>query len=73
MPKKIIVFFLLFAFILSSGFGCKTNNQVTKEALEPITLNYWRVFDGQDAFAEIIQKYNAIHPNIKTKLPKITL
>ena len=71
MPKKIIVFFLLFAFILSSGFGCKTNNQVTKEALEPITLNYWRVFDGQDAFAEIIQKYNAIHPNIKINYRKL--
>lgn len=71
MHKKVIILALLIIFILSSGFGCKTANQETKAALEPITLTYWRVFDGEDAFVEIIKKYNALHPNIKIQYKKL--
>lgn len=71
MPKKAIILFLLATFILSSGFGCKTEDKKTQEALKPITLNYWRVFDGPDAFDEIIKKYQASHPNIKINYRKL--
>lgn len=71
MSKKIIIFLLLVVFITSSGFGCKTLNKTTQEALKPITITYWRVFDGPDAFTELIQKYNSLHPNIKIEYRKL--
>jgi multiple sugar transport system substrate-binding protein len=33
-------------------------------ASKPITLEYWRVFDGQDAFSDILAQYKALHPYI---------
>ncbi|MFZ4648531.1 MAG: ABC transporter substrate-binding protein [Patescibacteria group bacterium] len=71
MNKKIVVLFLLFVFIITSGFGCKTVSTETQKAMEPITLEYWRVFDDSDAFQEIITKYNEIHPNITIKYRKL--
>jgi len=71
MPKKIIILSLLAIFILTSGFGCKIADKKTKEAMEPVTLTYWRVFDGPDAFAEIIAKYKALHPFITIEYRKL--
>lgn len=71
MIKKSLALFLLGIFILSSGFGCKSGDKETQEALKPIVINYWRVFDGPDAFAEIIKKYNALHPNITINYRKL--
>lgn len=71
MYKKITILFLLMAFILSSGFGCKVTEKKTQEAMKPITINYWRVFDGPDAFEEIIAKYKTLHPFITINYKKL--
>ncbi|MCX6795515.1 MAG: extracellular solute-binding protein [Candidatus Falkowbacteria bacterium] len=64
MSKKLVALGLLFTFIITSGFGCKTVSTQTKKAMEPITLEYWRVFDDSDSFQEIIDSYKVLHPNI---------
>jgi multiple sugar transport system substrate-binding protein len=64
MYKKISILFILAVLLLGSGFGCKSIDQKTQDAMKPITLTYWRVFDDEDAFREIIKKYEAIHPYI---------
>lgn len=71
MQKKIIILGLLSFFILSAGFGCKKVDKETQAAMEPITINYWRVFDDSDAFTEIINKYKTIHPNITINYRKL--
>jgi multiple sugar transport system substrate-binding protein len=71
MRKKIIVLSLLFIFILTSGFGCKLVDQKTQAAMTPITLTYWRVYDGEDTFAEIIAAYKALHPFITINYRKL--
>jgi len=71
MLKKATILFLLMAFLLSSGFGCKVTNQATKNAMKPITITYWRVFDGPDAFEEIINRYKALHPFISINYKKL--
>lgn len=73
MMKKISILALLSILLVSSGFGCKPNNSVTNKAMEPVTLRYWRVLDGPDAFEEIIAKYSAIHPYIKVEYRKLRL
>ncbi len=64
MNKKIITLFLLFAFIMTSGFGCKQSAQQTQEAMKPVTLNIWGVWDNSDDLAPIIASYKALHPFI---------
>ena len=71
MYKKITYLLLLSFFILGSGFGCKTTDKKTEAAMQPITLTYWRVFDGPDAFSDITAKYKVIHPNITINYRKL--
>jgi len=69
---KLIFISLILVFITTAAFGCKSS--ISSEAaakIQPITLNYWRVWDGPDAYEEIIKKYNAIHPNIKINYRKL--
>jgi multiple sugar transport system substrate-binding protein len=47
-----------------AGFGCKTVDKRVAALTEPVTLNYWRVFDGSDAFNEVIEKYRAKNPHV---------
>ena len=68
--KKKITFFLIIVFLLTSGFGCKLQSKKVKQGLEPITINYWRVWDGPDDFQAIFDAYNKVHPNIKIKYRK---
>ncbi len=71
MGKKLIILLVIFVFITTSGFGCKLVDKETKNAMEKITLNYWSVWDGPDAFKEIIANYNQMHPFITIEYRKL--
>jgi len=71
MKAKISILFLLCILILTSGFGCKYVSREVKDKMQKVELNYWRVFDGPDAFSEIIAKYNALHPFVKINYTKL--
>lgn len=73
MIKKISALGFLLVFILSSGISCKIQDKATTQAMEPITLTYWRVIDGPDAFTEIIDNYKAMHPYININYRKLRL
>ena len=56
---------LLLSLLLGTGAGCtKGTDQATLDLAKPVTLQYWRPFDGSDAFDPIITKYRALHPNV---------
>jgi multiple sugar transport system substrate-binding protein len=71
MKRKIFLLLFIFIFLITSGFGCKMVNKEVQEAMKPITLEYWRVWDGPDAFEEIITAYNQLHPFIKINYKKL--
>ena len=71
MKTKIITLSLLSIFILTSGFGCKLVDKKTQAAMTPITLTYWRVYDGEDAFKEILDAYKKLHPFITINYRKL--
>lgn len=48
------------------GLRCKRNVE-----LRPVTLQYWRVFDDQDAFKDIIAAYQQQHPNVRIEYRKL--
>ncbi len=69
--NKIIILGLILAFILTSGFGCKLVDKTTQEAMKPVTLTYWRVYDGADAFDQIFANYKKLHPYITINYRKL--
>jgi multiple sugar transport system substrate-binding protein len=69
MRKKFFILSILFVFLLTAGFSCK--KETVDQAVRPITLEYWRVFDGRDDFAEIIQNYNQQHPYVTINYRKL--
>jgi multiple sugar transport system substrate-binding protein len=71
MTRKIFLLLFIFIFLITSGFGCKMVDKEVQEAMKPITLEYWRVWDGPDAFEEIITAYNQLHPFIKINYKKL--
>jgi ABC-type glycerol-3-phosphate transport system substrate-binding protein len=69
---KLVFIGLILIFIATTAFGCKTTvSKEAKEKIQPVTLNYWRVWDGQDAFNDIISAYNALHSNITINYRKL--
>lgn len=70
MFRKSLFFFILI-FLLTSGLGCKGISKEQQEAVKPITLNYWRVYDDSDSLSEIITAYKVLHPNININYRKL--
>src|SRR5688572_10681275 len=52
------------AVLLVTGLGCKGASREIQQRTQPITLKYWRVFDGDDAFGDLFSAYQKLHPNI---------
>ena len=71
MLQKIKLIFLISLIIILPGFGFKCTSKEVQQYMKPIELNYWRVWDGPDAFAEIIDKYNQLHSNIAINYKKL--
>ena len=62
MNKKFIVLLLILVFILTTGFGCSNADPQAGKYMQGVTLNYWRVWDGSEDFADVIAAYKALHP-----------
>lgn len=71
MLQKIKLTFLISLIIILPGFGLKCVSKEVQESMKPITINYWRVWDGPDAFEEIINNYKKLHPFITVKYRKL--
>lgn len=69
--KKFFIVFLIFSFFLTAGGGCQLVSDPAQDPSRPVTLEYWRVFDGEDAFEEIIEQYNLRHPHVNINYRKI--
>ncbi len=70
MSKKYLIL-LIFIFLVTAGLGCKSISQEEQAASQPLTLNYWRVYDDSDSFTDIIAAYKVLHPNITVNYRKL--
>ena len=71
MKIKITILGLLLVLVATSGFGCKNVSQDVQQKMQPVTINYWRVFDGPDTFQAIIDDYHALHPYVTINYRKL--
>jgi len=62
---KIFFLFLLSMIFVLGGFRCTfIQSKEEKNALKPVRLNYWRVWEGRNELNDILNAYRSLHPNI---------
>ena len=66
-----VIAIAILGLVVLPGLGCKGGSKAAKNSLKPVSLTYWRVFDGSDAFASIIEDYRKIHPNVTIDYRKL--
>ncbi|MCA9387708.1 MAG: extracellular solute-binding protein, partial [Candidatus Andersenbacteria bacterium] len=57
------------AILLLVGAGCTRGT----DEPEPVELSFWGVFDGRDVYQPLIERYQALHPNVKITYSKLTI
>lgn len=68
--KRLLILSALAVLVLG-GPLCKTVSKELQEAMKPVQLTYWRVFDDSDAFGDLIAEYNKQHPNVNVTYRKL--
>lgn len=63
LSRSKVVLMSLTAILVFNGFSCGGGDETP--VTTPFTIRYWRVFDDQDAFRDIVSAYQAIHPHIR--------
>jgi ABC-type glycerol-3-phosphate transport system substrate-binding protein len=71
MKSKFFFLFLIFTFLITAAPICKFQSKEVREAMQPVNLVYWRVFDDESDFADIIAAYRTIHPNVSITYRKL--
>ncbi len=71
MPQSLFRFTALILILVTTGLGCRFQSREVREAVKPIELVWWRVFDDPDSVAKIIEEYRKIHPNITVTYRKL--
>jgi multiple sugar transport system substrate-binding protein len=61
--RRYSAFFLIPLAIAMLGAGCGGSSGTT-EAAKPVTLNWWGVYEDQDAVQPLINAYRTQHPNV---------
>lgn len=69
--RRAFIFSFLAVFLFTSGLGCKGLSKTQQDAIKPIELTYWRVFDDSDSMADIISAYHQLHPHITITYKKL--
>lgn len=67
--RPLSIFFII-SLLVTTGQGCLGGGEDPSE-IEKIRLSYWRVFDGEDTFDQIIDSYRLLHPNVTIDYRKL--
>ena len=58
--------------LLTTGLGCKGQTAAEVAATQPVTLEYWTVFDDLDALQPMIDAYRADRPYLTINIRQLT-
>lgn len=71
MPRtRFTAALLLGSVLLTTGLGCGGGGG-TSGSLEDVDLEFWSVFDNDNAYKEIISSYTTLHPNVNITYKKL--
>ena len=61
----VIKIIIIFTMLMSFGFGCR--KRIPIESIEPVTLEYWQVWNNSFDMKTLIEKYEKANPTIKVR------
>lgn len=62
---------VLLGALLLTGQSCRKGGSIeAQRAFQPITLEYWTVFNSPDDYSGVIADYQSVHPNIRVNVKK---
>ena len=67
----IIVFFLVYWFFLKDRFSGQ-NEEPTTPSNEPVTLQYWGLWDEKEVFQPLIEEYQAKNPKVTIQYERMS-
>ncbi len=68
--KRLFSALAIGATLMTTGAGCFGGSSATTAASNKVTLNVWGVFDENDAWKTLIDKYHGQHPNVTVSYTK---
>lgn len=69
--KHLKFFFIISLLLLVTGLGCKGLSEQEKNAIRPVTLTYWTVFDNVDQLREFAKQYKQIRPYVTIDIQRV--
>lgn len=69
--KYIISFSSLAVLLITAGFGCKGLSSAQQQSTQPVTLEYWTVFDDVDAIQKEIAAYRGLRQYINVNIRQL--
>ncbi len=73
MKKSLLILILVLSILTFSGFGCKGLSKKEQQAIQPVTLEYWTVFDDVDALNAVIAKWKIDRPHITVNVRQLRI
>ena len=57
--------------LLVAGLGCKGLNQEEQQAIKPITIDYWTIFNDVDMLKAFAAEYKQIRPYVNVRIRQV--
>ncbi len=71
MNKKFSLLLLPLLAIIFIGVGCKGNSQEQVALVQPVSIEYWTVFNNTEELRKLAAKYKQIRPYVKVNIRQV--
>lgn len=71
MFKRLFSVFLLSLTLLVGGLGCKGLSQEETQAIRPVRIQYWTVFNNVDELRRIAEEYKKVRPYVTVDIRRL--
>lgn len=71
MKQRLKLFLCIGVALAFGGFGCKGLSKTEQQAVAPVSLEYWTVYDDVDALQKLVGKYRLLHPYLQVNIRQL--
>ncbi len=69
--KKVFAFSLIASFLLTSGLGCSGVSTEQQASVQPVSLEYWTVFNDVEELRKLATAYSQTRPYVKINIRQV--
>lgn len=71
LKRKLAIISGLFCFLILSGIGCDKLSKEEEQAMKPVSLTFWTVFDDVDQLKKIAESYKSIRSYVTVSIKQV--